>query len=150
MLSVMNTSKLYFIQKNNGAAQRSPKSVIFGFRSKTQVEYVKWHLKYPFNDVIQEIDENRYLLKTHFNEENKIERDSSPINGIKIQSRNIYDAAIICGLNNLSLSIVDHVYDKDDGDIELCCIKVKDLIANGPAMNDDIYKYNLELLYKSI
>lgn len=152
----MNTSKLLFISKGNtvlGAHSRvmnGKKSVVFGFRSRKQVEYVKWHIKYLFDDIIEEMTDNRYLLKTRFNSDN-IPHEDKYYNDIVIQSRNIYDSAVICGLNNISLSVVDHIYDREnDGDLELSCVRVKDLFANGPVISDEIVRYNLEMLYKNI
>lgn len=152
----MNVSKLYFISKCNtvlgshAAADPVRKSVVFGFRSRKQVDYVKWHMKDLYDDIVEEIADNRYLLKTRFNADNVVRVDGNA-GEIIVQSRNIYDSAVICGLNNLSLGIVDHIYDREsDGDLELSCVRVKDLFANGPVVSDEIVRYNLEMIYKNI
>lgn len=142
--------KLYFLQHDHkllGYPQGNPRSIVFGFKNKAHVEYVKRHVRYLSDDFMDcTVENKRYLVKTHYNDDNKIKRKDERVS-MKIISRNIYEASMMCGLNSLSLNIVNHICDREDGDIELCCFKA----PNAPtgSLDEDILKYNLEILYKN-
>lgn len=141
--------KLYFLQHEHkllGCSQNTPRSVVFGFKNRGHVDYVKQHVRYLSNDFMEcTFEHKRYLIKTHYNDANgfdhKVERES-----LKIISRNIYEAVVMCNLNRLSLNIVNHICDREDGDIELSCFKVRDMVES---IDEDILKYNLEMLYQN-
>lgn len=144
--------KVFFLQYRNtflGYSKESTKSIILGFRSKDQIKRVQKCIQYtPINEpLIDEIIPNRYLIRTKYNI-NTTFNDTLPIE-TNIKGYTLYHSAVSCSLNNLTLSLVDHVHDRDDGDIELLCVKVRDINEKGPKIDDDIMRYNLEILFRN-
>lgn len=145
----MNTSKLFFIQNNKTVLGHAepPRSIVFGFRNRAHAELVQQHVRYiPSIDHVDLVAKDRYLIKTHYNIENNIKPSSLSPRDLKVVSRNVYDASVICGINNLTLSIVVHIYERDDGDIELCCRTMKCGTLPG---DSDVTKYNLEIIFNN-
>lgn len=148
----MYMQKVFFLNNNDKplgySCDTSNKSIVFGFRSKEHVERLKRYIQYIPKEkkLVEELVPNRYLVRTRFNSEHELrdERLETLIRGYTL-----YHSAVTCSLNNLTLSLVDHIYDRDDGDIEILCIKARDINANGPIIDDDIRKYNLELLFNN-
>lgn len=133
---------LYFVTNNKTFLGHPSPPKIFGFRNMTNAVLVKKHVRYlPSMDNVEEMTCSRFLIKTHYNTANNIKPH---FKNIVITSKTLYEASLICDMNNVSLSIVNHVYERDDGDIELLCTPMKQFHAN-----NEFARRNLEFIFRN-
>ena len=145
----MYMQKIYFLQNNNkilGYTSTDCKSIVFGFRSKDHIQKLHSYIQHvPVNtQLIDEIVPNRYLVRTHYNPVHTFEKERLDTS---IHAYTVYHSMVTCNLNNMHLYLVDHMYDREDGDIELICIPNKNINAKLPDIDSDILRYNLEILF---
>lgn len=150
----MNARKIYFIECGRGRSLFGcgDGARVFGFGSKQKALYVAKHVAYEGSDVEEIVDGRRYLVRTHYNEMNEI----SGANKRKmiIVRRKLYDVIWCCKVNGVGLELVNHIDERDDGDIELSCnriLKRNRIVNESNAIDIGDYAnmmYNLEFLYK--
>lgn len=127
----------YFGYKHRG--------VVFAFKSKRHAEYVKKHIRYDGNHV-ERIVLNKYLLKTHFNNENNF-ADERTIdqNDLCIERKRLYDLLLTCNVNRVSLRIVETILDLENGDLEMNV----DFVKYRLPVDESMMRFNLEIMYES-
>ena len=115
------------------------RTAIFAFRRRRQIEHVERHIKYE-DIMVEKLSPNRYLLKSHFNEQNNIK--SNRLAAVDIVEGRLHNLLLEFGANNIDLRLVESITDRDDGDIDLVARELKNQIR----LDDDIIRHNLEML----
>lgn len=136
---------MYFLQHNKTLFGTRP-STVFGFKNMKSALLVKQHVQFlPSMEKVEEMpgSSGRFLIKTHYNTDNNITPTPKKI---EIISRTFYEASLVCGVNNISLGVVNHVYERDDGDIELLCAKP---VKAERTATTQLRRYNLELIFRN-
>ena len=125
----------------------APKSIIFGFKNIKHIEYVKKHIRYIDTDIVTKMKDTRYLIKSHFNEENNINK--RVIRVTQIIHRNLYESVLLSQMNNVNIGMVYHIAERDDGDLEILCkILENDIESFKP--NEKMIKHNLGIIFKNM
>jgi hypothetical protein len=134
--------KVYLLEYNKKSLIYQ--NCVFAFRNKRSIEYVKRHIQYDEYCMTQLLP-NRYLLRTHYNADNQFNDDRYiASDSLLIEEKRLYHLLDVCTSNNLELSLVESVEDREDGDLEIITNNMK----KKKFLGDKDAKFNLEVLWK--